>query len=265
MITLLHEKRIKNYDILMIQKSWQHHEETKMYNLCGIDFTLKNNEEKTCFYVNNRIDDNNWHNTWHFKNVKIIILQLRSQDEKFSQDSMNTHKICLMNIHEMYNSSSVNYNEVSSRKSLLVLKQTLSMLNENVIMNDFNLHHFYWNESSYFKQHLLSNDLLIMMRFVDVIFSLLKNTIIKNYQELKIIIDLFFATQKIVDKLIFYEIIHEMKNSFDHLFIDTAFDLKTQKKSKQRFKHNWKILNEKKFKNVIWNHLSKLLSNASTN
>ena len=180
-ITLLHEKRIKNYDILMIQKSWRYHEGTKTYNSCDTDFTLKNNGKKTYFYINNRINDNNWHSTWHFKNVKIIILQLRSQNEKFSQDSMNTHKICSMNIHKMYNSSSINYNEVSSRRSLFVLKQTLSMSNENVIMSDFNLHHSHWSESSYFRQYLLLNDLLIVMRFISAIFSLLKNTIIKNY------------------------------------------------------------------------------------
>ena len=29
-----------------------------MYSSRDIDFTLKNNEKKTCFYVNNRIDDN---------------------------------------------------------------------------------------------------------------------------------------------------------------------------------------------------------------
>ena len=76
------------------------------------------------------------------------------------------------------------------------------------------------------------------MRFVDAILSLFKNTIIKNYQKSKIIIDLFFATQKIVNKLISYKIIHKMKNSSDHLFIDIIFDLKMQKKSKRRFKRN---------------------------
>ena len=265
MITLLHEKRIKDYDILMIQKLWRHHEKTRTYNSRDTDFTLKNNKEKTCFYVNNCIDDNSWHNTWHFKNVKIIILQLWRQNEESSQDSMNTHEICSMNIHKMYNFSSVNYNEISSKKNLFVLKQTLRMSNKNVIMNDFNLHYFHWSESSYFRQHLLSNNLLIVMRFIDVILTLFKNTIIKNYQKSKIIIDLFFAVQKIVDRLISCEIIHEMKNSFDHLFIDTVFDLKTQKKSKRRFKRNWKILNKKKFNDVIQNHLSKSLSNTLTN
>ena len=84
----------------------------------------------------------------------------------------------------------------------------------------------------------MSNDLLIVMRFVDAILLLFKNTIIKNYQKSKIIINLFFVIQKIVDRLISCEIIYEMKNSFNYLFIDIIFDLKTQKKSKRRFKCN---------------------------
>ena len=82
MIILLHEKKIKNYDILMIQKSWRHHEKTRTYNSRDTDFILKNNDEKTCFYVNNRINDNNWHSTQHFKDVNIITLQLWRQNEK---------------------------------------------------------------------------------------------------------------------------------------------------------------------------------------
>ena len=68
------------------------------------------------------------------------------------------------------------------------------------------------------------------MHFIDAILSLFKNSIIKNYQKSKIIIDLFFATQKVVNKFISCKIIYKMKNLFNHLFIDTIFDLKTQKK-----------------------------------
>ena len=70
------------------------------------------------------------------------------------------------------------------------------------------------------------------MHSVDVILLLIKNTIIKNYQKSKIIINLFFTTQKIIDKFIFCEIIYKMKNSFNHLIIDIIFNLKTQKKLK---------------------------------
>ena len=172
---------------------------------------------------------------------------------------------CLMNIHDVYNSSSINCNKILKKETFLALKQTLCMQNENVIINDFNLHYFVWEKFLYLKQHLLLNDLLIMMRIADVTLSLSKNIIIKNYQNFKIIIDLSFATAKIVDRFMFCEIIHKVKNLFDYLFIDTIFNLKTQKKLKRRFKRNWKALNEKKFKNIMWNHLSKFLLNVSTN
>ena len=47
-----------------------------------------------------------------------------------------------MNVHEVYNFSSINHNDVSKKKSFFALKQTLRMQDENVIINDFNLHHF---------------------------------------------------------------------------------------------------------------------------
>ena len=197
-------------------------------------------------------------------------MQLRRQNEESAQNSMNTQSnsmnaSCSINIHDVYNPSSANHNEISKKKSFLALKQALCMQSENVIMNNFNLHHSVWKEFSYSRQHLLSNDLLIIMRIVDVTLSLFQNIVTRNYQNFKIIIDLSFVTAEIVDKLISYDVIHEVKNSFDHLFIDTILDLRTQKKSKRRFKRNWKALNEKKFKNVIWKHLSKSLSNISTN
>ena len=172
---------------------------------------------------------------------------------------------CSMNIHDVYNFSSINHNKILKKENFFVLKQTLRMQSENVIINNFNLHHFVWEKFLYLKQHLLLNDLLIIMRIVDVTLLLFRNIVTKNYQDFKIIIDLLFVTVRIVDKFISCEIIHKKKNSFDYLFIDTIFDLKTQKKSKRRFKRNWKTLNKKKFKNVIWKHLSKSLSDKSMN
>ena len=156
-----------------------------------------------------------------------------------------------MNIHDVYNFSSINYNKILKKKKFFALKQALRMQNENIIMNNFNLYYSIWEKFLYLKQYLLSNDLLIMMRIINVTLLSFWNIMTKNYQDFKIIINLLFVTAEIVDKFIFCKIIHKMKNSFDHLFIDTIFDLKTQKKLKRQFKRNWKVLNEKKFKNII--------------
>ena len=76
------------------------------------------------------------------------------------------------------------------------------------------------------------------MRIVDVTLLFFYNIMTKNYQDFKIIIDLLFIITKIVDRFIFCEKIHKIKNLFNHLFIDTSFNLKTQKKLKRRFKRN---------------------------
>ena len=51
-----------------------------------------------------------------------MILQLRQQSKKFSLNLMNTYEICSINIYEMYNSLSINYNEILLKKNLFVLK-----------------------------------------------------------------------------------------------------------------------------------------------
>ena len=47
-----------------------------------------------------------------------------------------------MNIHDIYNFSLINLNEILKKENFFSLKQTLRMQNENIIINDFNLHHF---------------------------------------------------------------------------------------------------------------------------
>ena len=43
----------------------------------------------------------------------------------------------------MYNFLLINYNKILLTKNLFILKQALRMSNENVIINDFNLHYLH--------------------------------------------------------------------------------------------------------------------------
>ena len=73
-IVLLHEKKIKNYDILILQELWWFDKNFKAYCSTTVDFMLKNNESKIYFYINKRIDSNIWYLTWYFKDVNTIML-----------------------------------------------------------------------------------------------------------------------------------------------------------------------------------------------
>ena len=83
-------------------------------------------------------------------------MQLQQQNEENAQNLMNTQSnsmnaSCSMNIYDIYNFLSINHNKISKKKNFFALKQTLRMQNENVIINNFNLHHSISKEFLYLK------------------------------------------------------------------------------------------------------------------
>ncbi len=99
-----------------------------------IDFTLKNNEDRICFYINKKIDSNIWHSTWYFKNVDTIMLWT------LTDDAQTTQKI--IHVHEIYNSSLRNHKITHEKENLSDIEKALHMLKECILVKDFNLQHF---------------------------------------------------------------------------------------------------------------------------
>ncbi len=211
MIVLLHEKKIKNYDILILQELWWFDENFKAYCSATVDFTLKNNENRICFYMNKRIDSNIWYSTWYFKDVNTITLQTLTDDTQMIQKAIHIHKA--------YNSSLRDHEVIHEKESLSDIEKTLQMSRECILVEDFNLHHFTWEKSFYSKQHLLLNDLIEMIKNVDVSLMLSQDIITRNYQKSQMTIDLIFTTDDIMNQLIQCEINEEMKNFSDYLSI----------------------------------------------
>ncbi len=211
MIALLHEKKIKNYDILILQELWWFDDIFRAYCSATVNFMLKNNEDKICFYINKRIDSNIWHSTWHFKDVDTIMLQTLTDDAQTTQKAIH--------IHEAYNSSLRNHKIIHEKENLSNIKKTLHMSKENILVKDFNLHHFTWEESFYSRQHLLLNELIEMITNINASLALSWDTIIRNYQESQMTTNLVFTSENITNRLIRCKIDEEMKNFSDHLLI----------------------------------------------
>ena len=170
----------------------------------------------------------------------------------------------MINIHEVYNSFFANHTKTTNLSNLFALKQTLRMQSENIIVDDFNLHHSLWARSFYSRQHALFETLLELMREADATLTLLENIIIKDYHEKRTTINLFFTTNALINKLIRCDINRSMKNSFDHLFIETCVKLRLVEKSTRRSRRNWKSMNFEKFEQYLETHLSKSLSKAKS-
>ncbi len=134
MIALLHEKKIRNYDILILQELWQFNENFRVYCSLTINFMLKNNEDKICFYINKKINSNIWHSTWCFKNVNTITLWTLTDDAQMTQKIIHIYKI--------YNSSLSDYEVTHEKENLSDIEKALHMSKECILVKDFNLHHF---------------------------------------------------------------------------------------------------------------------------
>ncbi len=253
MIALLHEKKIKNYDILILQELWWFDENFKVYCSTIVDFMLKNNENRICFYINKRIDSNIWHSTWYFKDVNMIMLQTLTDNTQMTQKVIHIYKV--------YNSSLKNHEVIHEKESLSDIKKMLHMLKECVLVEDFNLHYLTWEESFYSRQHLLSNDLIEIITNVDALLMLFQDIITRNYQKSQMTIDLIFMTDDIMNQLIWCEIDEEMKNFSDHLLIQTIIDLKVCEELARKSRCNWKTMNKEKFINILKEQMLKSLLN----
>ncbi len=86
-------------------------------------------------------------------------------------------------IHEVYNLSLKDHKIIHEKKNLSNIKKTLHMLKECILVEDFNLHHFTWEESFYSKQHSLSNNLIKMIINIKISLMLSWDIITKDYQE----------------------------------------------------------------------------------
>ncbi len=175
MIMLLHEKKIKNYDILIFQKLWQFDNIFRAYCSATVDFTLKNNEDRICFYINKRIDSNIWYSTWHFKDVDTITLQTLINNAQMTQKAIH--------IHEAYNLSFRDHEIIHEKENLSDIEKMLHMSKESILVEDFNLHHFTWEESFYSRQYLLLNELIKIITNIDALLALSQDIITRNYQE----------------------------------------------------------------------------------
>ena len=256
MIVLLHEKKIKNYDILILQKFWWFDDIFRAYCSVTVNFMLKNNEDKICFYINKRINSNIWYSTWHFKDVNTITLQTLTNNAQMIQKAIH--------IHEAYNLSLRDHEIIHEKENLSDIEKTLQMSKESILVENFNLHHFTWEESFYSRQHLLLNELIEMITNINASLALSQDTITRNYQESQMTINLIFTTESITNRLIQCKINEEMKNFSDHLLIQIVIDFRVCKKSAQRSRCNWKTMNEEKFINILKEQMLKSLLNQKT-
>ncbi len=86
-----------------------------------------------------------------------------------------------IHIHEVYNLSLRDHEIIHEKEIFSNIEKTLHMLRESILVKDFNLHHFTWEESFYSRQHLLLNKLIKMIININASLALFQDIITKNY------------------------------------------------------------------------------------
>jgi hypothetical protein len=234
MMSLLIDSRIKNYDLLTIQKSWRNVCVLTFYNSFNIDFHLlyENIENvKIYFYVNIRLHVNHWFVNFVFDDVCII--RIKVVNDKW------------INVHNVY---SVSLNFYTTRSILATIETVKSRLNddeEHILLKDFNLHHSLWSEAIKSIQHDAMNQLLNVVQQTQLYFIFSSNTIIWKTRHSQNTIDLMFMTKELQKRLIHCITRSKMNQSSNHISIFTKLML-IVKKNESRRRRAWKSINSNK-------------------
>ncbi len=77
-----------------------------------------------------------------------------------------------IHIHEVYNLSLRDHKIIHEKENLSNIEKMLHMLKESILVENFNLHYFTWEESFYSKQHLLLNELIKMITNINALLAL---------------------------------------------------------------------------------------------
>jgi hypothetical protein len=218
MIFMLANSKIRDYDILTIQNFWRNACVFTSYNSFIVDFHLayeKKDDVRICFYINVRLNVNDWSIEHIFFDVCIIKL-------KIIQKNINR----IVHIHNVYNASSISYSSNEFLSSLKTMKRFLNDDAKHVLLKDFNLHHSLWSNSIRSTQHVAIDQLIELFNTTHMQFCLSQNIIIWKAKNSINTIDLMFMISRLQVCVTHCENRFDLNQFSNHIFVFTIFTLK---------------------------------------
>ncbi len=144
-------------------------------------------QSRTCIYVNKCLRLDQWIVETAESDICLIRILTRNTDDK-----MQTLR--LLNI---YNSCSL-FTTFTERFSIIShLNELLKNDCKQLIVEDFNLHHFHWEKQRCFTRHMMTDILLNIITNARLKLLLKSDTIIREAHNQFTTIDLIFSSEKI--------------------------------------------------------------------
>jgi hypothetical protein len=245
MISLLINSNTQNYDIIIIQKLWRNFFVSTSLSSHQCDFHLlykSENDTRVCFYVNDNIDSKNWEIEFLTTNICVLSLTIRVDDASKT-----------IYIYNIYNLSSISYSSRDNSFTLSTTNRSLiaNVTNHHILLKDFNLHYFFWNESFRSTQHAAANKLLDMIDKHDLALILSREIIIWETRNIFSIIDLTFVSSYLIEKIEHCMSRFDMKQSSNYISMSTRILLDFDSISTQSAKRRvWKLLDMIKLREI---------------
>ncbi len=218
--SFLIDREVHKFDIIIIQKQDCNINASQMFNLTHNFFHLvrdSSSQARTCIYVNKHLKLNQW----AMKIIESNICSIKLQTSNL-KDEIQTLR--LINI---YNSCSLFIIFTEESSTISRLNELIKDDCEQLIIEDFNLHHSYWEGRRCFTYHTAMNALLNIVMNARLKLLLESDTITRETYNQLTTINLAFDSEKIQFMIHKCKMRIDLHQKSDYLSIVTKLCLRT--------------------------------------
>ncbi len=246
--SFLIDRKVREFDIIAIQTQDRNNNDSQSFSSAHNFFHLVKNlssQSRTCIYVNKHLRLDQWIVETAESDICLIrILTCNTDDEMQTLRLLNVYNSC---------SLFITFTEKSS--IIFCLNKLLKNDCEQLIIKDFNLHHFHWEKRRCFTHHMMINTLLNIITNARLKLLLKSNTITREAHNQFTMIDLVFSSEKIQFMTRKCKIQIDLHQKLNHLSIITELCLQTISVQLSTW-WLWKKMNTEALSAYLWIHLS---------
>ncbi len=184
------DREVREFNIVAIQKQDCNNNDLQSFNLAHNFFHLVKNsstQSRTCIYVNKHLRLNQWIVKTVESNICFIRILTCNTDNE-------TQTLRILNV---YNSCSLSTTFTKKSSIISCLNKLLKNDCKQLIIEDFNLHHSYWERWRCFTRHTMTDTLLNIITNARLELLLKSDIITHEAHNQFTTIDLVFSSEKI--------------------------------------------------------------------
>ncbi len=246
--SFLIDRKVREFDIVAIQKQDHNNNDLQSFSSAHNFFHLVKNsssQSRTCIYVNKCLRLDQWIVETAESDICLIRILTRNTDNE-----MQTLR--LLNI---YNSCSLSITFTEKSSIISCLNKLLKNDCEQLIVEDFNLHHSHWERRRCFTRHMMIDTLLNVITNARLKLLLKSDIITREAHNQFTTIDLVFSSEKVQFMTRKCKIWIDLHQKSNHLSIVTELCLQTISVQLSTW-WLWKKMNTEALSAYLWIHLS---------